>query len=77
MVCPIVGRGEATGQFGCDRGVVRGRNGQVRASLSAAARAQLPPAGDARIGGRNYLVRSFRELGWGGEPLTVWVLVPS
>jgi hypothetical protein len=54
--------------------VVRGGSGQVRASLSAAARAQLPPSGEVRIAGRNYLVRSFGELGWGGEPLAVWVL---
>jgi hypothetical protein len=56
--------------------VARGGSGQVRASLAAAARAQLPLSGAVRIGGRNYLVRSFRELGWGGEPLTVWILVP-
>jgi hypothetical protein len=55
--------------------VVRGGSGQVRASLSAAARAQLPPSGEVRIAGRNYLVRSFGEHGWGGEPLTVRVLV--
>jgi hypothetical protein len=55
--------------------VVRGGSGQVRASLSAAVRAQLPPAGGARIGGRDYLVRSFGESGWGGEPLAVWVLL--
>ena len=54
--------------------VVRGRSGQVRASLSAATRA-LPPAGEVRIAAGNYLVRSFGERGWGGEPLTVWVLV--
>jgi hypothetical protein len=56
--------------------VVRGGSGQVRASLSAAARAQLPPSGGVRIAGRRYLVRSFGELGWGGEPLTVRVLAP-
>ena len=54
--------------------VVRGGSGQVRASLSAAARAGLPRTGGVRVAGRNYLVRSFGELGWGGEPLTVWVL---
>ena len=55
--------------------VVRGGSGQVRASLSAAARARLPRTGEVAVAGRNYLVRSFAELGWGGEPLTVWVLV--
>jgi hypothetical protein len=55
--------------------VARGGSGQVRASLTSAASARLPDSGDVRIAGRNYLVRSFGELGWGGEPLTVWVLV--
>ena len=55
--------------------VVRGGSGQVRESLSAAARARLPASGGVRIAGHNYLVRSFRERGWGGEPLTVWVLL--
>ena len=54
--------------------VVRGASGKARASLSAAARAGLPRTGGVRVAGRNYLVRSFGELGWGGEPLTVWVL---
>ena len=54
--------------------VARGGSGQVRASLTSAASARLPASGDVRIAGRNYLVRSFGELGWGGEPLTVWVL---
>jgi hypothetical protein len=54
--------------------VVRGGSGQVRASLAAAARARLPGSGEVRIAGRNYLVRSFGERGWGGEALTVWVL---
>ena len=54
--------------------VVRGTSGQVRASAAAAARARLPLSGTATIAGRRYLVRSLRELGWGGEPLTVWIL---
>jgi hypothetical protein len=55
--------------------VARGGSGQVRASLPAAARLRLPALGGVRIAGPNYLVRSFGELGWGGEPLTVSVLV--
>ena len=55
--------------------VARGGSGQVRASLPSAASARLPVSGDVRIAGRNYLVRSFGEMGWGGEPLAVWVLV--
>jgi hypothetical protein len=54
--------------------VVRGVSGQVRASLSSATGVPLPPSGDVRIAGRSYTVRSFRELGWGNEALTVWIL---
>jgi hypothetical protein len=57
--------------------VARGSSGQVRTSLPAAAHAALPPSGSATIAGRSYAVRSFRELGWGGEALTVWVLEPA
>jgi hypothetical protein len=56
--------------------VARGGSGQVRESLPAAARARLPASGEVRIAGRTYLVRSFGEVGWGGEPLTVWILLP-
>jgi hypothetical protein len=54
--------------------VVRGASGQVRASLASAAGVQLPLSGDVGIAGRTYAVRSFRELGWGNEALTVWIL---
>lgn len=54
--------------------VVRGASGQVRTSLPAAAHVRLPASGNASIAGRNYTVRSFGERGWGGEPLTVWIL---
>jgi hypothetical protein len=57
--------------------VARGGSGQVRESLPAAARARLPHSGAVTIAGRHYLVRSFGEVGWGGEPLTVWILVPG
>ena len=57
--------------------VARGASGQVRASLPAAAHAQLPLAGNVTIAGRSYAVGSFRELGWGGEPLEVSILVRS
>ena len=54
--------------------VVRGTSGQLRASPPAAAGARLPLSGSATIAGRRYVVRSFRELGWGEEALTVWIL---
>jgi hypothetical protein len=57
--------------------VARGSSGQVRTSLAAAARARLPVSGPAQVAGRSYLVRSFHERAWGGEPLTVWILAPA
>jgi hypothetical protein len=56
--------------------VARGASGQVRTSLPSAAQVRLPSSGEVGIAGRSYLVRSFSELGWGGEALTVWVLKP-
>jgi hypothetical protein len=53
--------------------LVRGASGRVRTSLPAA-HVSLPASGRVTIASRSYLVRSFDELGWGGEPLTVWVL---
>ena len=55
--------------------VVRGNHGHVATLLGPAARAKLPAAGRVRIGGRVYAVRSFRETGFAGEPLRVWILV--
>jgi hypothetical protein len=59
--------------------VARGRSGRVRTSVGAASGVRLPPSGHITIAGRGYLVRSFREVGWGpeprsNEPLTVWIL---
>ncbi|MGH2855277.1 MAG: hypothetical protein ACRDLF_13915 [Solirubrobacteraceae bacterium] len=54
--------------------LARGASGRVRVSPGATARLPLPSSGRVRIAGRSYLVRSFGELGWGGERLTVWVL---
>jgi hypothetical protein len=55
--------------------VVRGWHGHVRTSLGAALLVRLPMSGHVTIAGRGYLVRSFREIGWGNEPLTVWILL--
>jgi hypothetical protein len=54
--------------------VVRGASGHVRTSLGAAIGVRLPSSGHVTIAGRGYFVRSFREIGWGNEPLTVWIL---
>jgi hypothetical protein len=54
--------------------LARGASGRVRTSPGSTARLPLPASGRVTIAGRGYLVRSFGEIGWGGEPLTVWVL---
>jgi hypothetical protein len=54
--------------------VVRGAPGHVESSLAAAAHTALPAAGSATLAGRVYTVRSFREPGFAGEPLEVWIL---
>jgi hypothetical protein len=58
--------------------VVRGQGpGHVKTSLPAAANATLPSQGPATIAGRRYLVRSFRETAWNGEPVTIWILAKA
>jgi len=54
--------------------LVRGASRHVRTSLGAAASVRLPSSGHVTIAGRGYFVRSFPEIGWGSEPLTVWIL---
>jgi hypothetical protein len=55
--------------------LVRGASGHVRASRGAPSVVRLPSSGHVTIAGRRYAVRSFRELGWGNEPLMVWILL--
>jgi hypothetical protein len=55
--------------------VARGASGHVRTSVGTPTGAHLPPTGSVTIAGHRYSVRSFREVGWGNEPLTIWVLV--
>ena len=54
--------------------VVRGAPGHVESSLPGAPHALLPAAGDATSPAGAYVVRSFRELGFGGRGAQVWVL---
>jgi hypothetical protein len=57
--------------------VVRGRGGEVRTLLPAAAHAHLPVRGHVTLAGRRYAVGSFAERAWNGEPVTVWILVSA
>jgi hypothetical protein len=54
--------------------VVRGAPGHAEGSLGAATQSALPASGSVTVAGRGYVVRSFRERGYDGEPLTVWIL---
>ena len=54
--------------------VVRSGGDQVRTSLHGAATVALPRLGCTQIGAHTYVVRSFNETSFTGEPLTIWVL---
>lgn len=54
--------------------LIRG-GGQVRTSLHSAALATLPASGTVKLGGRNYQVRSFHEVDWSGQQVTIWILM--
>jgi hypothetical protein len=56
--------------------VVRGAPGHAESSLPGATGTALPASGTATVAGQPYVVRSFREVGFGGEALQVWVLTP-
>ncbi len=56
--------------------VIRGaRPGHVVTLLPAATHVRLPASGTVAIAGRRYLVRSFDRTAFGGEPVTVWILM--
>lgn len=55
--------------------VARGASGHVRRSRGAPTGGRLPPSGHVTLAGRKYSVRSFHEVGWGNEPLTIWILL--
>ena len=56
--------------------VVRGSSGHVGSSLPTTP-AVLPASGELIIDGRPAVVRSFQEVGFGGERLTVWIITGS
>lgn len=57
--------------------LVRGAAGQFRTTLPAAVHASLPRSGCTQIGARKYVVRSFDETSFTGEPLTIWILTAA
>jgi hypothetical protein len=58
--------------------VVRGATAaDVRSSLPAATQAALPAGGTTTIAGRRYAVRSFNEMAWNNEPVTIWFLAAA
>ncbi len=54
--------------------VVRGTGGQMRTSLSVVPLGSLPGSGCVKLGARRYVVSSFHETSYTGEPLTIWLL---
>jgi len=57
--------------------VVRGNPGHVVASSPAFSHAKLPSSGSVSIDGHEYLVGSFNERGFAGEPLRISILTGS
>ena len=58
--------------------VLRGRGpSHLRTSMHAAAFVKLPATGSVSISGHRYLVRSFDEPAWNGEPVTIWILMKA
>ena len=53
------------------------RTHELRTSLHSAASVTLPSSGSVSLGGHRYLVRSFSEKAWGGDTVTIWLLVKS
>jgi hypothetical protein len=57
--------------------LVRSSAGKMRTTLPAAATVTLPRSGCTQIGTRRYVVSSFEETSFSGEPLTIWVLTAA
>jgi hypothetical protein len=57
--------------------LVLGRRGAVVTSLPALAHRSLPASGCMSTAGRTYLTRSFGQVSFTGDPVTVWVLVAA
>lgn len=56
--------------------IVYGHKGHAKSSLPVTSRLSLPPHGPVAVDGRTYYVSSLRRVGFAGEPLGVWILVP-
>jgi hypothetical protein len=48
---------------------------QLRTSMYSAALVKLPATGTVAVSGTRYQVRSFQEKDWGGEPVTISLLM--
>ena len=57
--------------------LVRGGRGAFVTSLASLSHRTLPRSGCVSSGGRSYLVGSFGQRSFTGDPVTVWVLVPA
>ncbi len=57
--------------------VVRGASGRVRVSLPATKALTLSASGCTQVGTHSYVVSSFHQTSFSGEPLTVWVLTAA
>jgi hypothetical protein len=58
--------------------ILRGQGpSHLRTSMHAAAGVKLPASGSVSIGGRRYLVRSFKEPSWDGGNVTIWILMKA
>jgi hypothetical protein len=61
-------------KFTASEVVVRGSQGEAKTTLPVLLAARLPAAGCVTAAGRTYAVRSFGEVSFTGEPLTIWIL---
>ena len=55
--------------------LARGASGHLRASRGTPSGVRLLSSGHVTFAGQRYAVRSFPEVGWGNEPLMVWILL--
>jgi len=70
----VIGYIRLVHKLGASQVVVRGSRGEAKSSLPAALGVHLPATGCPTVAGRTYAVRSFGEVSFTGEPLTIWIL---